>query len=181
MLKWGNGVQLPVTNFFDAGRGRVSGRFHNMNKPVSGGTYSLTFSTTNLAEGLHAIKTRAFTQRDPAYSAIFNTATKVVYVDRRGPDVSLNVAHNQTMAGEFVLTITNGDRTAYGLTVSIDGGAATSADQVMKGLWKFPVAGLSAGTHTATVVATEANYASPRQVINTSTVVRVFQIHVVTL
>ncbi len=176
MLRWGNGVQLPVTNFFDSGRGRVSGRFHNMNKPSSGGLYSLTFSTTNLSEGLHIIKARAFTQRDAAYSAIYNTQSKVVYVDRRGPDVAFNVAHNQTLPGEFVLVMSNADYTAYGMTVSIDGGAATSADQIMKGLWKYPVTGLSAGTHTATVVATEANYASPRQVINTSTTVRVFQI-----
>ena len=175
MLKWGAGDQLPVTNYFDAGRGRVSGRFHNMNR-VNSTNYSLTFSTTNLAEGLHIVKARAFTQRDAAYSAIFNTQTKVVYVDRRGPDVAFNVAHNQTMAGEFVLAMSNTDFTAYGMTVSIDGGAATAADQVMKGLWKFPVTGLAAGTHTATVVATEANYASPRQVINTSTTVRVFQI-----
>ena len=175
MLKWANGVQLPVTNFFDSGRGRVSGRFHNMNR-VNSTNYSLTFSTTNLSEGLHIVKARAFTQRDAAYSAIFNTASKVVYVDRHGPEVAFNVAHNQAMSGEFVLTITNADRTAYGMTVSIDGGAATSADQIMKGLWKFPVSGLAAGTHTATVVATEANYASPRQIVNTSTTVRVFQI-----
>jgi hypothetical protein len=24
MLQWGNGIHLPVTNFFDEGRGRVS-------------------------------------------------------------------------------------------------------------------------------------------------------------
>lgn len=175
MLKWGNGVQLPVTNFFDSGRGRVSGRFHNLNR-VNSTNYSLTFSTTNLSEGLHIVKARAFTQRNSSESAIFNTASKVVYVDRHGPEVAFNVAHNQSMTGDFVLTITNADRTAYGMTVAIDGGAATAADQIMKGLWKFPVSGLSAGTHTATVVATEANYASPRQVINTSTTVRVFQI-----
>ncbi len=176
MLKWGNGVQLPVTNYFDSGRGCVSGRFHNMNKPVSGGVYSLAFSTTNLPEGLNVIKTRAFTQRDAAYSAIFNTATKVVYVDRHGPGISFGITNNQPMVGEFVLAVSNSDFTAYGMTVSIDGGAAASADQVMKGLWKFPVTGLSAGTHTATVVATEANYASPRQVINASTNALVFRI-----
>ena len=175
MLKWGNGVQLPVTNFFDSGRGRVSGRFHNTDR-INATNYSLTFSTTNLAEGLHIVKARAFTQRDSLYSAIFNTQSKVVYVDRHGPELALNVTNNQPMTGEFVLTITNADRTAYGLTVSIDGGAAVAADQIMKGLWKYPVTGLSAGIHTATVVATEADYASPRQVINTSTTVRVFQI-----
>ena len=175
MLKWGSGTQLPVTNFFDAGRGLVSGRFHNMNR-VNATNYSLTFATTNLPEGLNIVKARAFTQRDASYSAIFNTQSKAIYVDRHGPDVAFNVGPGQAMTGEFVLTITNADYTAYGMTVSIDGAAAAAADRIMKGLWKFPVAGLSAGTHTATVVATEANYASPRQIINTSTTVRVFQI-----
>ncbi|HAL92968.1 MAG TPA: hypothetical protein DCM68_08100 [Verrucomicrobia bacterium] len=167
MLKWGNGIQLPVTNYFDAGRGRVSGRFHNMNKPVSGGTYSLTFSTTNLPEGLHAIKTRAFTQRDPANSAIFNTATKVVYIDRHGPELAFDCP--ATFKGDALLTISNRDFTAREVFVQVDGGAEQPADPVMKGKFQYALSGLSAGAHVLTVRATEYDYASPRAQINAST------------
>ncbi len=167
MLKWGNGVQLPVTNFFDAGRGRVSGRFHNMNKPVSGDTYLLPFSTTNLPEGLHVIKTRAFTQRDSAYSAIFNTATKVVYMDRHGPELVLDVP--SPFQGDAVLSISNPDYTAYQVFVSVDGGGEVQADMKMKGAFEYALSGLSVNAHTVTVRATEYNYANPRTQINQST------------
>ena len=166
MLKWGDGKQLPVTNFFDAGRGRVSGRFHNMNKPSSG-PYALTFSTTNLSEGLHVIKTRAFTQRSSSYSAVYNTATKVVYVDRHGPDLELNVP--TTFKGDALLTITNRDFTAYEVFVQVDGGAEVKADMKMKGTFRYALYGLSDGAHTINARATEYNYASPRAQINQST------------
>ncbi len=177
MLKWGRGVHLPVTNYFSEGRDVVSGHFHSMNRnDATNYSLGITITETNLPEGLNVIKCRAFNQRPASYSALFNTATKVVYVDRRGPDLSLNIAENQSMVGEFVLIITNSDRTAYGMTVSVNGGAAEAADEVMKGLWKYGITGLSAGTHTAVVTATEADYAATRQVINTSTLTRVFQI-----
>lgn len=167
MLKWGNGVQLPVTNFFDSGRGRVSGRFHNMNRPASGGTYSLTFSTTDLPEGLNIIKARAFTQRDSAHSAIFNTASKVVYVDRHGPDLELDCP--ATFKGDALLTIHNPDFTAHEVFVKIDGGAEQPADKVMKGRFEYALVDLADGAHTLTVRATEYDYASPRAQINAST------------
>ncbi|MDD3603714.1 MAG: alpha-amylase family glycosyl hydrolase [Kiritimatiellae bacterium] len=177
MLKWGRGVHLPVTNYFSEGRDVVSGHFHSMNRnDATNYSLGITITETNLPEGLNVIKCRAFNQRTAGYSALFNTATKVVYVDRRGPDLSLNVSENQSMVSEFVLIITNSDRTAYGMTVSVNGGAAEAADEVMKGLWKYGITGLSAGTHTAVVTATEADYAASRQVINTSTLTRVFQI-----
>jgi hypothetical protein len=166
MLYWGDGVHLPVTNFFDAGRSRVSGRFHNMNR-VNPTNYSLTFSTTNLSEGLHIVKARAFTERDPAYSAIFNTASKAIYVDRRGPDMEFDVP--STFKGDALLVIRNPDFTAREMFVSVDGGPETQADQVMKGLFHFPLTGLAAGSRAVTVRATEYNYANPRTQINAST------------
>lgn len=171
MLQWGNGRQLPVTNFFDTGRGRVSGRFHNMNKPVSGGIYSLTFSTTNLSEGLHIIKSRAFTQRNSSYSAIYNTASKVVYVDRRGPDLNLSVP--DTFKGDALLKISNSDFSAYAVYVKVNNGAETQADMKMKGSFQYALSGLVAGTHTVTVRATEFSYANPRAQINESTATKV--------
>ncbi len=167
MLKWGDGRQLPVTNFFDSARGRVSGRFHNMNRPASGGIYSLTLSSTNLPEGLNVIKARAFTQRSSSYSAVYNTATKVVYVDRRGPDLDLYVPG--TFKGDALLTITNRDFTAYEVFVQVDGGAEVKADMKMKGTFRYALSGLSVGAHTINVRATEYNYASPRTQINQST------------
>lgn len=166
MLKWGAGIQLPVTNYFDSGRGTVSGRFHNMNK-VNATNYALTFSTTNLAEGLHVLKARAFTQRDASYSAIYNTQTKVVYIDRHGPDLELDCP--DTFKGDALLTIRNPDFTAYEVFVKIDGGAEQKADQMMKGTFRFALSGLSAGAHVVAVRATEYNYAKPRAQINEST------------
>jgi glycosidase len=168
MLKWGNGVQLPVTNFFDSGRGDVSGRFHNTDRD-GGDIFSLTFSTTNLPEGLHAIKTRAFTQRDPSYSAIFNTATKVVYVDRHGPELVLDIP--DSFKGDAVLSISNPDYTAYEVFVSTDGGGEVQATMLQKGSFEFPVSGLSVSGHTLSVRATEYDYASPRAQVNESTTV----------
>ena len=167
MLKWGNGVQLPVTNFFDAGRGTVSGRFHNMDR-VNSTNYSLTFSTTNLPEGLNVVKARTFTQRDAAYSAIYNTQSKVVYVDRHGPDLELSYADN--FRGDTLLTITNRDFTAYQVFVKVDGGAEAQADMLMKGTFRYALTDLSAGAHTVVVRATEYDYASPRAQINQSAV-----------
>lgn len=167
MLKWGSGVNLPVTNFFDSARGVVSGRFHNMNR-VNATNYALTFSTTNLPEGLHVVKARAFTQRDAAYSAIYNTATKVVYVDRHGPDLQLSYGDN--FRGDALLTITNRDFTAYQVFVKVDGGAEEQADMLMKGTFRYALTDLSAGAHTVVVRATEYDYASPRAQINQSAV-----------
>jgi len=166
MLKWGEGIQLPVTNFFDAGRGRVSGRFHNMNK-VNATNYALTFSTTNLAEGLHIVKARAFTQRDSSCSAIYNTQSKAIYVDRHGPEIELVCP--TTFKGDALLVIRNPDFTAREVFVQIDGGAEQPADQVMKGLFHFPLSGLSAAAHVLTVRATEYDYAASRNLINAST------------
>ena len=167
MLKWGAGIELGITNWFDVNRGRVSGRFYNMNRPASGGVYTMTIPTTNLTEGLHVVKARAFTQRNPAYAAIFNTQTKVVYIDRHGPELVLDCP--ATFKGDALLTIHNPDFTAYEVFVSVDGGAEQPADQMMKGTFRFALSGLSAGAHTVTVRATEYNYANPRAKINEST------------
>lgn len=169
MMYWGNGVHLPVTNFFDEGRSRVSGRFHNMNK-VDATNYSLTFSTTNLSEGLHIVKARAFTQRDGSYSAIYNTASRAIYLDRHGPD--LEFEGPDTFRGDALMIIRNPDFTAYEVFVSVDGGAEIQADMVMKGLFHFPLSGLSSGAHVLTVRATEYDYANPRAQINESIVTR---------
>ena len=165
MLKWGNGVQLPVTNYFDSGRGIVSGRFHNTDR-VNATNYSLTFSTTNLPEGLNVIKARAFTQRDAAYSAIYNTQSKVVYVDRHGPDLSLNCSNS--FKGDALLTVSNFDFTAYQVFVKVDNGSESAADMPMKGTFRYALSDLGVGAHTVTVRATEYNYANPRAQINQS-------------
>ncbi|MCO5044443.1 MAG: alpha-amylase family glycosyl hydrolase [Kiritimatiellae bacterium] len=166
MMQWGGGRQLPVTNWFDQNRGRVSGRFHNMNRN-NATNYSLTFSTTNLPEGLNIVKVRAFTERPSGYSAIYNTQSKVIYVDRHGPDLVLDVP--STFKGDAVLHISNPDFTAYEVFVKVDGGSEVKADMVMKGTFRYALTGLSAGSHTITVRATEYNYASTRTQINQST------------
>ncbi|OGV41364.1 MAG: hypothetical protein A2X46_16165 [Lentisphaerae bacterium GWF2_57_35] len=182
MLKWGNGrTRLTPTNVWVTGQTNLSvvaGFYEKCDQINSTNWYmNVQITETNLVEGLNVIKARAFNQRDAGLPALFNTAAKVVYIDRRGPELSIaHPAEGATIRGAGVMLITNIDYLAYGITVSVDGGAPQSADQTIKGLWKFNLDSLSAGTHTALVTATEADWNSPRQVINTSSYARVFNV-----
>ena len=179
MLKWGNGANLTA-NTFDSGNSVVSGRFESMT-PVSGTEQQLavTITDSNIPEGLNVVKCRAFIDRPAGEPALFNTETKVVYIDRRGPEVDVTrPSHNEALYGDAVMEITNPDYTAYGMTVSVDGGDDQSAHEIMKGSWKFALRDLATGTHTALVTTTEATYGAgeTRPLINTSAYSRVFSV-----
>ncbi len=137
----------------------------------------ISITTTNIPEGLNVVKARVFTQRPAGQPALFNTLAKTVYIDRRGPEVDVTFpAENEVVQAEGVMTINNSDFTAYGMTVTLDDASAESAHEIMKGLWRYNLAGLSSGTHTALVTTTEADWGEPRSVINTSFYTRVFSV-----
>jgi len=177
MLKWGQGLNL-TTNYFSTARDVVSGRFEKMVRG-SDTNWWLTVPATNstIPEGLNVIKCRAFVERGAGEPALFNTETEVVYVDRRGPEVEvLFPGEGSTVNGDCVMQIANPDYTAFEMTVSVDGGAAGSAREVMKGTWRHALRGLSSGTHTVRVTTTEADWGASRAVINTSIVERAFSV-----
>jgi hypothetical protein len=177
-LKWGDGSRRVSPNAWHTNRSDNVLASYQTCDPRSATNWYLNVAMTddNVPEGLNTVRFRVFNQRDAAYPELFNTFTKVLYVDRRGPDAVVRFpAEGQTLCGEGVALIENPDGTAYGMTVSVDGGAAETAHEIMRGQWKFDLRGLNSGTHTMQVVTTEANWANPRQVINTGFATRVFQ------
>ncbi|MEY3481385.1 MAG: hypothetical protein RIQ71_2160, partial [Verrucomicrobiota bacterium] len=176
LLKWGQGRDINGNGVVDNnGKSVVTGGFENMSK-ISDGNCRVTATLTNVPEGLHVIKARAFNGR-VGKPALFQTWTETVYVDRRGPDLEFeNLNAGETIQGARVVTVNNPDRTVYNLTYSIDGGSAQPADQVIKGKWRINLSGLSAGNHSITLNATEADYGTSRAVINTSTLARSFTV-----
>lgn len=182
MIKWGLGQQMHPTNFFSPGVDNVSGKFQSANPITVGGAggtghFRLTATITNMAEGLHLVQGRAFVGRPGSKPALFNTFREVVYVDRRGPDLSiLWPAEGGTVVGSTVVTVTNEDRTAYFMEYNVNGGAWTACDEIQKGEWRFVLPALAVGTHTVTVRALEADWGEPRNIINTSTLVRTFNV-----
>jgi len=177
MVKLGNGMaKLTATNFYSTSTDIVSGRFEKMDQVNSTNwTMSFGIGATNVPEGLCVVKARAFNQA-VGLPARYNTFTKVIYIDTRGPDMNLSIPEGGTIRGDHVLAIENPDFTAYGITVAVNGGAPQTAHEVIKGSWKYNLAGLTNGNYTIQVVATEADWGSPRQVINTSIVTRTFNV-----
>ena len=177
MIKWGRGLaKLTATNFYSTGTDIVAGRYEKMNQ-INATNWSMSFgiNATNVPEGLNVVKARVFNQA-VGLPARFNTFTKVIYVDTRGPDLNLSIPEAGTIRGDAVMAIDNPDFTAYGITVAVNGGAPQTAYEVIRGSWKYNFTGLPAGIHTMQVVATEADWGSPRQVINTSIVSRTFTV-----
>jgi len=178
LLKWGNGnTQVGSGIHYTNESALLRANFEEMTG--SGTSWSLTVAdaANTLPEGLNTVKVRAYVGwPGSGVPALFNTATKVVYVDLKGPQLEISPAEGETFMGDRVMVITNTDFTAYGMTVALDGGAAESAHEIMKGLWKFNLSGLSAGGHTAVVTTTEADWGDPRSVINTSVYTRTFNV-----
>ena len=170
MIKWGDGrTKLTATNYWgNSDTSIVGGFFEKANQGNTTNWYmDVQLTGTNISEGLNVIKARVFVARTNTMPALFNTATKVVYVDRRGPELDIWPANSATITGDCVMLISNRDFTAYGMTVAVDG-TTNTAHEIMKGLWKYNLTGLSAGPHSIVVTATEADWATSRAIINTS-------------
>ena len=175
MLKWGQGNRkLTASNYWETNSiSLVAARFEKCNHTDATNWFmDIDVDAADLPEGLNVVKARVFNELPETFPARFNTATKVVYVDRHGPELDIEYpAEGQTVTGDAVMIIRNPDFTAYGVTVGI-GGVTNTAHEIMKGLWKYSLTGLSAGPQTITVTATEADWGSPRAVINTGVATR---------
>ena len=177
LVKWGQGRNLNASATDYSGKDPVISGFEQATK-IADGHYQLVADLTNVPEGLHTVKARVFNARTNNKPALFQTFTTTVYVDRRGPDLQfVNLNDGETVEGARVVTINNPDRTLYNLTYKIDGGADQQADMVIKGQWRISLDGLSAGSHSITLNASEADYGSSRTVINNSTLSRNFTVN----
>ncbi len=177
LLKWGQGnTRVGSGTHYTNETLLVRANYEQMSGSGTSWSLNITDATNKIPEGLNTVKVRAYVNTPGSgRPALYNTATKVVYVDLVGPQLNICwPTNNQVISGEGVMVISNTDFTAYAMNVSIDGGTAATAHEIMKGTWKFNLSGLGAGTHTARVTTTEADWGSSRQVINTSIYDRVF-------
>ncbi|NCD32066.1 MAG: DUF1939 domain-containing protein [Spartobacteria bacterium] len=178
-LKWGGGTtQVGTGAHYTNHTLLITADFEEMSGSDTSWSLAVSDAATKIPEGLNAIKVRAYsTFPDGTAPARFNTATEVVYVDLHGPELDIPFpADGETIIGQNVMVINNTDFTAYEVSVALDGGSAEPADEIMKGSWKYNLPELSAGSHTAVITATEADWGSPRAVINTSVCTRVFSV-----
>ena len=178
MLKWGQGnSRFTATNDYDTSNDIVSGHYEKCMQRNSTNWYmDIQITATNIPEGLQTVRARVFNARS-GLPPLFNTFTKNIYVDRRGPELVIAYPNEgQTVYGDCVALISNIDFTAYGMGVSLDNGPTNTAHEIMKGLWKYNLAGLTNGTHTMKVITTEADWADSRSIINTSIYTRTFTV-----
>ena len=83
-VKWGQGQRVNDSQFIETNN--LSLVNYGYQSAVSNsGYWRLTATLTNVTEGLHLIKGRAFNNRPAGYPALFNTFTEAIYVDRTGP------------------------------------------------------------------------------------------------
>jgi hypothetical protein len=175
LIKWGQGRNLNASAADLTGEDVVSGGFEQAT--FSGGIWKLTADLTGVPDGLHTIKARLFNNRASGLPALYQTFTKTVYVDRSGPDLVIeSPAASATIGGDVVALIRNSDRTASRMEARVDGGSWADAVQTQRGTWKANLTGMSAGSHTLEVRATENDLGSSPAQINTSTASRTFTV-----
>lgn len=146
--------------------------FNNADPSASGGSgvYSANLDLTLLPEGNNYIEAYAFLQRPGGLPALFSRFTKVIHVDRTGPDMSLRFPTQSgsadVLSKEYEIVLDNPDRTADSVHVLIDFAgddaaaiAAVTGDNramgVDRGEFRFNWTNIAAGLHELTVVAFE--------------------------
>ena len=174
LVKWGQGRLVNSGTTVIGGNDPVSAGFQQATYVGPAGKWKLTADLTNVPEGLNVIKARAFTHRDAGLPAIYQTFTKVIYVDRTGP--SLGIGLSGTLSPDGVATITNADKTAGAIEANIDGGPWGGAAEVMRGTWKYTITGLAAGQHTLNIRAHEYDNGSTKTEINSNTASQTFTV-----
>jgi hypothetical protein len=174
IVRWGQGRNVNSAATFFGGQDIVASGYQQATYVGPAGKWNLTADLTNVPEGLHLIKARAFTHRAAGLPAVFQTFSKVVYVDRSGP--SLNISLPDTLNGDAVAIISNSDKTAGKMEARIDGGSWQDVSLVMRGTWKFSVTGLTAGAHALEVRAHEYDNAATKTEINLSTATKNFTV-----
>jgi len=157
--------------------------FLDVNQPLfsnpgaTNGVYQQTIDTTLLTEGYNYLNAVVFRQRD-AGDAIYKDLREVLYVDNEAPSVDVDASRITCETGSGTLVVSNPDRTVTDVWVFVDlpDGAPlpplTPADKAIdrdRGLFLFPVSGLSGSEHSFTVVAQE----RPRGVFVNQSVTRI--------
>ena len=177
VVKWGQGRNLNAGAADFTGEDVVKGGFEQASYDSGSGTWRLTADLTNVPEGLHLVKGRLFNGRAAGLPGLYQTFSKAVYVDRRGPDLVIDSPVDASnVNGDVIAVIRNPDRTAGRLEWRIDGGAWSDAVQVNRGVWKASLSGLAAGARTLEVRASEYDHAASPAVINTSAASRAFTV-----
>jgi glycosidase len=176
MIKWGEGDIAPnrdtTAQFYNPAYGIVSGGFQRATQ-IAPGHWRLTADVSQFPEGLNTIKARVFNQRASGLPALFQTFTKAIYVDRRGPDLQIvGLNDGATVRGAPMVRVENPDRLAAAVEFSVDGTNWTSADRVMAGVWQFAMPPVPAGARTLSVRAGEYDWGTTRTRINESIVTR---------
>src|SRR5438876_827089 len=110
LIKWGQGRQVNATATLIGGNDPISAGFQQATYIGPAGKWKLTADLTNVPEGLNIIKARLFSHRALGLPAIYQTFSKVVYVDRSGPSLAISLP--SSINGDAVAVITNGDKTA---------------------------------------------------------------------
>ena len=175
LIKWGQGRNLNASAADFTGSDMVSGGFEQAT--YSGGIWKLSADLTGVPEGLHTVKARLFNTRAAGLPALYQTFAATVYVDRSGPDLTVeSPAAAATVAGEALAVIRNADRTAARVECRVDAGAWADATQTQQGVWQASLSGLSAGSHTLDVRSTERDQGATPATVNTSTASRSFTV-----
>jgi glycosidase len=175
LLKWGQGkVNLAGNTHHTNRNDHRLGNFEQLDyMSDTEWKMDVTITDDNIPEGLNVVKVRVFNSRDDnLYPQLFNTVTKTVYVDRRGPELEIqSPAAGEMIYGDAVMLISNPDYTAFEIDVTANG-VTHQALEVMKGLWKCELKGLPTGPQLVTVTAREADWDEPRKMINQSVYTR---------
>ena len=175
LVKWGQGRLVNSGTTLIGGNDPVSAGFQQASYSGTAGKWTFAADLTNVPQGLNVIKARLFTHRAAGLPAIFQTFTKVIYVDHSGPTLAINLSG--TINGDAVAMITNSDKRAGAMEANIDGGAWTSVPEVMRGTWKYTIAGQSAGTHTLNIRAHEYDNGNTKTEINSDTASQAFTVN----
>ncbi|MEY3896279.1 MAG: hypothetical protein RLZZ214_1799, partial [Verrucomicrobiota bacterium] len=173
LVKWGQGRNLNASASDLTGDDMVSGGFEQAT--FTGGIWKLTADLSGLPDGLHTVKARLFNSRSAGLPALYQTFTKTIYLDRSGPGLVIE-SPTASVSGDTVALIRNADRTASRVEARVDGGPWADATQTQRGTWKANLTGMTAGSHTLEVRATENDLGAVPAQINTATVSHSFTV-----
>lgn len=173
LIKWNYGINIDGDDSGDFGVAfgvddPLVGGFENfaVRSPTSDGgtgTYSITVDLDNpdIPEGLNYLTAIAFLERVDGLPPVFTTFRKVIYVDRRAPDVEVVFPQTQTGVGDigpgsYEFVIENPDGTGNSMHVFWNLDAETDpigdgllgddnrATQTDRNRWRFTVADIAA-------------------------------------
>jgi hypothetical protein len=108
MLKWGQGVtQVGSGTHYSNEVYLYRANYEEMTGAGTSWSLNVADGESKIPEGLNTVKVRAYVHEPGSGSpTLYNTATKVVYVDFHGPELDITEpAENEIVSGEGVMTI----------------------------------------------------------------------------